>query len=338
MANTIDIAIQIMKGLDAKETGMFQRDGCFYIVSEKGFAQITFGLYPEIKQDRWEKGELTGFYKDYAQMAIVGREKEYPNNILFGPGEKQYFEPIVFKDDYFLFSLEKMANIAKKLSKNKEDNKIRIVEHGYRYHSHKHGYAVDGTDVELVGAWTAEKENYLKAIKEKENYFLEDFREYLNANADIDYKKLQQFTLLTPNICMHFPLNGDLFRKESDGSKLDAWTTTSSLEEKSRDAPFGTILRRLELPYKAKESPFRNYIKVNALENEIKTEEDYKKFEEYQKVVQSEIALVKGVQPSIEEIIGKLNTQFNRRNASEIENHKAFQKRLDESKRKEGNN
>ncbi len=219
-AYAVDAMIATVRGVGDSEPVFFQRNGCFYVASPQGFGRMSYGLSlspqnPENKRYMTELPEIEN------SQDLTIREGEGLNEKLrLKESELERTRPLIMHEDSGeSFSLESMANLAKALQKIGDDGNIRLVSHYTSYHSHKHGYAADGTDTSLDGARVMQREKYLEIMRSREDGFFEGLlkatKEQLGRvyeSSSISYMMPQgrvvhipDVLIATPNVMAAFP-------------------------------------------------------------------------------------------------------------------------------------
>jgi hypothetical protein len=237
-----------------------------FVASEQGFGQVSYGLQTRPrKRDKYDK-ELPEILE--SEDLVIRTIKDD-----FGCGrkqvmlkkEKQYVVPTLFGPDDNRFTLEEMMKTASALQKLPDDKKIRMISHGERYHSHKHGYACDGIDVWVDSGRVMDRERYLELVRMNETKLLEAISslekfEQGNIHAHTDFYseynrlKFPKCAIITPNVLVSFPRGGRL-----------SGTNSGTSEWSSNQTHFnGNVIEYGEFEGAHRESPFNFYITLNS--------------------------------------------------------------------------
>ncbi len=261
MAQTVDAVIQIMKDLSSQAPVLFHRDCYLYVVSEEGFGQVRTGVLAmnvetltsvigsKIPKDKFNAltnygtrcPTLHDILEQFPDSGIVenalikgGRERK------FKQGHAKHFEAIVHDWDHTCFTLEQLAATATALRALGDDGKIRFITHGTSYHSHKHGYAADGTDVFVGNALVMDRGLYLKLVRDADARIRERMcaigtqqSQRDSFSEDIIYNQEstpQQGLVMTPYALLHFPTGGGL-QTCSNERIPDSWDPQKDLTD-----------------------------------------------------------------------------------------------------------
>lgn len=321
MNYVIDIVSKAVERLGAP-TSTFQRDGMLYIVSPHGFGQVNYGLrtqpQPEHRKDEPEFPEILESHDISASEKL--KTQEAPR-----------LKPILFGEDSTQFSLEALATTAAQLAQTPDDGKIRMVQHGSRYRSHKYGYAMDGTDVWLDSARVMDRNRYFELMRQNEDTLLanlaqhkariENKEQYRGMRGDVvaNYGRehLPSGVVMTPHLIALFPRPGNL---TPYASPKNSWSAESPLEAQFMEChPIDT----------ESETPFRMHLILN---NAHIIAANAKEFTEKSDALAGaharDIAAIGSAAPDIEQYIAKLTAVHQDVCGAEIAYWKDFRERL----------
>ncbi len=260
----IDALIETIKKISISGPVFFQRDEEFYAATPYCFGKIGFGLSTTENTRGWN-----GFDKEFPEIGaseniIIGENKSRENEKTeFKKGERDYILPLVFNiDSMGDANLNTISDITSKLKELPDDGKIRMISHDFRYRSHKHGYACDGTDIWLSEARVMDRENYFELMREKEEKFFEALKtkneHFLNGAYMISTSypqggkpvKIPDSMIVTPNIMLTFPRLGIIDYHNRDQS----WDNKKDL---GKERPIYSAISTYE------KSPFLAHLTLN---------------------------------------------------------------------------
>jgi len=322
----VDFVLGVMKSLSLSEPVLFQRNGALFVASEAGFGYVTPGLrmIPEEIRE-WEKREQPREIIESAELPIKYVKEDGVTVRQKIKGEESYLSAICFGPDSETFSLKDISATVERLAKLRDDGKIRMVSHDSRYHSHKYGYASDGTDVWLTAARVMDKKLYLDIMRQREDEMLEKL-DGLKINdremrsEDIYAKaSIPRGIILTPNIQVCLPV------REKITARFDqeTWAEKSELQEE----------RRKELPSTYHESPYGITLSLNVVHTLSQTTEEYRamrtqtigNLDRELQAVEAHMAIAEGV-------IGRMNQIHNAVGAKNIASMSRIRKPLKKDK------
>lgn len=238
MVYAVDFVLNIMNEISSSEPVLFQRDGSLYIASAEGFGQVNCGLrtMPE-KIQQWEQREQAPEIKESTDAVL----RRLEGKLVFKKSEKPYINAIAFGPDDQVFSLESIAKTARELKNLPDDGKIRMVNHESRYHSHKYGYACDGTDVWVMTVRVMDQERYLDLVRQKEDKLIramgdikvEDRHDFERIYTDFQFPDC---VILTPFMQVSLPRSGRIERDVS------SWTEKTHLHSDYDSNRHGSLL------------------------------------------------------------------------------------------------
>ena len=328
-AYAVDVMIAAVRAISGTEPIYFQRGG-FFAVAPNVVGKLSYGLSltPENpNNERWRE-ELPEIVA--SEDAFEGKKEGRK----IKSSEVDYFKPLVFHEDSGgEFSIKSInEGLKDQLSKLKDDGKIRMVDHYSQYHSHKHGYACDGSDIFLTEARVMSREKYLELIRKDEEEFLEYISKEENdlrkvySDSEVRYMssspvRIPDVTIITPNLMASLPRLGKLNLDE----RKQGWTIETDLSG-------GTSYRDIE---STNESPFSISVKYN-----IKsiTAKDGKQLDMEVKSSLSpltkELDAFRSVMPRIENYLGRINSAHNLGCGKKIEEHRRFLLVLEKEKKK----
>jgi len=265
----------------------------------------------------WEGRKQSPEIQD-SQDIITQWIGDYNQKPLFANGEEKYLKPIMFGEDSESFNLEEITKAAQELSALPNDNKVRMVLHRSGYHSHKHGYAMDGIDVYLVAARVIDKNKYLESVRAKEEKLinlLERSGEQTEERITNLYHNIQfpDCIIVTPYIKVSLPREGTLGLH----NEADPWTTRMEMINYANNLG-GSILnfRNINTYH---ESPFGIHLDLNYVK--LSEEQGSSLMPEIKRIRKLQDQQVEAVVSSIEnaqEVIDRLNAVHNRVYASDI--------------------
>ena len=168
----VDTVISVVNELSNTPPVFFQSNEEFYAITPDCFGKVSLGLSLVSNGRNDELPEIIASEDIIIKEKDKSRRSRENEKTKFKKGEKKHILPLVFGvDSGVVFSLESIANIASNLGKLPDDGKIRLISHYNQYHSHKHGYAADGSDTWLSAARVMDREVYFNLIKQKEDKF-----------------------------------------------------------------------------------------------------------------------------------------------------------------------
>ena len=317
-AYAIDAMASTITSISNESPFFFQRDGSFYVVSTCGYGKLSYGLSirpenPDKHSWKRELPEIIDSDNIIIQMSKNSHE-DANEKTQFKNGEKPYVAPLIFnRDSNGHSSLEEMANIAKSLKVLPDDGKIRLVSHSQLYHSHKYGYACDGTDTWLDDARVMNRDRYFELIRVIEDKFFETLldrnekaivRAYAESNVSFSDGrpiKIPDTFIITPNIMLTFPRFGAL----DFHNPLTTWMADSDLSE----CPVYNRINQIE------RSPFAFYCMINRKMIEAQTANSFEEgMSQSIKSISDDLAGANTAMPLIESFLEKINEAHNRTN------------------------
>ena len=170
MAFSVDAAVEVLKTIDKSYQGhsgifAFQRDGQLYLVGKKAVAVVDAGV-PCCYMNMINHDDTLDSYID---NPFRGKSETVNEHGRIVKSEAGRFELLCRDSDGENDSLENILNIGNKTNeKFPDDGRIRMISHGERYHSHKHGYSVDGVDVSVTDARVMIRKEYFDLIRMQE--------------------------------------------------------------------------------------------------------------------------------------------------------------------------
>lgn len=266
----VDVVVDLITKISSSPVVYFQRDGSFYVASAQGFGRVTPGLniYTEELVDCERKTVLI----DGTTSIVTWVGEEHNQRPKYSKGEQERLKPIVFGPDDNGFTLEDVTKAAQELANLSDDKMIRIVSHGSRYHSHKHGYAADGIDVWVRDASMMDRATFLELLRKQEEKTyarLQEIAEFNPQGKGVNKKgveeqkqrmykealgRVPQGVLITPHLLAVLPIYG---RMHLHRSEPDSWNNTTRFEM-NPDRRFGTEVDTY------RENPFNIYVTLNA--------------------------------------------------------------------------
>ncbi len=323
MTYAIDSLISIMRNLSSSEPVMFQRDHKFYVASKEGFGQTETGLrtWPlsDAEKEQFESyGKNTPgnqYFLEYCEqwrksnrhiyellesddliLAFEGKGFLYPKPIL-KEGELPYIEPIMFRHDDNAFALEEMVKVAEQLETLPDDGNIRMISHssGYR----RHGYGVDGIDVNVEGARAMNREHYLQLMRQKEDNIYQDMIDrapnvikHLQISTPLEFPDC---VIITPYLMFSFPRPGRIGYSGFEG--WDAHTR------------FGKEMMRYKEFSQYLEAPFGARIRINAVDlaDLADVADDFSQAKEiYKSIISKQLDVIDSEMEKINQLVDKL--------------------------------
>ena len=247
-----DFVYNVLEKISSSKPVYFERDNILYIASDKGFGIISPGL---------------GIGTKDAVDSFTNRSGNNSNEeSIFNESDAPFFQAISFGPDTTSFTLEEITKRAEKLSKLTDDGKLRMISHGSGYHSHKFGYAADGTDVWVKDAKTIDRSTYLDRINNAFDKTPSDLAE-LGKLKDREtirdaYKRvlIPKLLIMTPYIIVSLPQNG---RLNFGTHQPDSWTDQTELSINYEGNNAGSILHSDEIDT-MEESPYTINLKLNS--------------------------------------------------------------------------
>jgi hypothetical protein len=335
MDYAVDIAIAIMNKIaerSGKAPVMFQRDSTLYIASPQGFAQVTVGV--ELEPRREER--FTPKRENPIPTDAICR-RDNVDKLRFIKGEKPYISAISYGPDTDAFTLEEIAKAAERMQELPDDGKIRMILHDSQYHSHKYGYAADGTDVWVQKANVMCREDYLTLVRGQEKKAAEELEALAENAAKIDdreratkmYERLLKNSpdciVLTQNMLVSLPRRGVL---QLHRDEPDSWTMQTRLEENWNSHGHGGILH-----YRDVNTYDENLFAVNIVMNsrEMRTATKESMSEARTKILQAqskELDAVLASMEAVERYLGRLNRVHNIACAENLERRREMRRSI----------
>lgn len=215
-----EIAYKIMDEMSEMKPVIFHRDGNLYFSTEKGFVVMRGVNMYDDDHLPYEMRKLHGEKPEAIRLS----SNSLLNDGKIKKAQLKRFKPLVYGPDDSHFTLEDITNAARELSELKDDGKIRIIHHESRYHSHKYGYAADGTDVFATIARVMDKNLYFSMMRHKEHEIFnifESLRDEVNNSEHsfeleqriskrFDSFKMPDCSIVTKDILVSFPRKGYL--------------------------------------------------------------------------------------------------------------------------------
>lgn len=212
-AYAVDVMVDTVRHITRHNPSLFQRDSAFYAVTPAGFGKVSGGLSlttqnPEQKEWRCGLPEIT----DSVNVLLQRGKENYQSTFI--EGERERFLPLIFHtDSYGRFSLESMASTAIALSQLPDDGNIRMIGHIISYHSHKYGYAADGSDTWLTAARIMKCSRHLDIMRAREEQFLQALKsgdEKLTKEVydSTGLVRVPNVFIITPQLMLTFPRKG----------------------------------------------------------------------------------------------------------------------------------
>jgi len=318
----IDVMVSTVSALSShKQPVLFQRDGEFYAFTPYCFGKVSLGL--ATNENNPEKHK---FVKEFPEILaseniILSKTERENEAAKFKKGERAYILPLVFNVDRGgESSLESMAVVFAKIKKLPDDKKIRMIAHDFQYHSHKHGYACDGTDIWLNSARVIDKEQYLDLMRAKEEEFFRAFGETDSRLLEYAYMqstdspqggkpvKIPDSVVVTPNIILTFPRPGVLNYHERDQS----WNSKTDFSGEHMPVYGGVSTYN--------KSPFSAHLILNRRIMQAQTPEELDKLtsEVIVKISEDFVGLREAM-PQIESFLSRINNAHNSHFAKSVQ-------------------
>ncbi len=326
----VDTLIDTVRAISKTEPVYFQRDGSFYAATPDGFGKLGYGLClrPQNPEKATWRQELPEIVASENILVKLADENELTK---FRRGERTRTRPLLFnKDSCSFMSLESMATTVALLKKLPDDGKIRMIGHSTSYHSHKFGYAADGSDVWLGVARVMKRKTYLEMMRTKEDELIESLTQNgLRAAERIYEDKTYTFAngrsveipdvwVITPNIMLTFPREGRLDYHDRDQS----WRADSDLNRRNLPEYFGIKMYD--------ESPFTYSLVINRKVINGRTRQDFgRQTTKSLNRLGDELAGVATTLPRIQLFLKSINTLHDQICHEKIEWRKSLSKRKD---------
>ena len=164
MAFSIDAAVDVLGIVDRPtlegHSGIFafQRDNQLYLVGRKAVAVVSQG----IPCSYWIG------HHDETLDSYIPRPFEQ-KGVTTDDSEREYLALLCRNPDGDRNTLTELLQMGKKVHEEfPDDGRIRMVDHGENYHSHKYGYAADGIDVFLADARVMIRSEYFDLMRARE--------------------------------------------------------------------------------------------------------------------------------------------------------------------------
>lgn len=267
--------IDTVRRISGEEPVIFQRDGRLIAASRNGYGIVNYGLPTDFtdweRRSDYKKDEPEPEARKYSFRVRVRAEDPGRSSNLAGDDDiLRYFQPLIRNPDGCGITIEDMAILARDYSKLPADGRTRMVNHSSGYHSHKHGYAVDGIDVVPTLGRTISMEKYLELMERTEEDILERintefgeirgskhrtpdafdvYGDYCNSRLVV----LPDAFVLTPNLFVSFLRPGKLNTHKENVNHWDRSTEIST----GPDVYF-------RLPGSYEESPFKMNVTINS--------------------------------------------------------------------------
>jgi len=327
MVYAVDFVLNVMKELSSSEPLLFQRDGSLYVASTDGFGRVDYGLLKEpstIQQWRGQSEERQKFLDIAGSTDAIIRwqENEFGGNKpVFQKDEEPYIQAIAFGSDTNTFTLKKVTKAAQQLAELPNDGKVRMVSHGSNYHSHKYGYAADGTDVYVLEARVMDKEKYLGLVRKEEDKLIGLIGDMERASEAYGRLKIPDCVIVTPYLMVSLPRSGRLHLRRDEP---DSWTQDTIMGLNYRGTTRGSILEHNTI-IACIESPFDVNVVINAKSLQGANEEGLKSSgEELLAKVTEQLSAVTSSMPLAQKFIDRMNATHNNVCAPNIQQRKDF--------------
>jgi len=317
--------INCVGDIGERDPVIFQRDRRLVVASCDVFGVMDVGLPTDFR--RWEeRGEYRKNDPEPAARKYsrpVGWTVKFPgmDSTLEGDeGDLMYFQPLVSDPNGFGVSIEDMNGLVGRCRKLIDDGNVRLLDHSSRYHSHKGGYACDGTDVVPVNGRVMPKDRFLKLIRREEEEFFNGMRDTVRiskgrnsyssriySNYDnIRNVALPDAFLLTPHIFASFIRRG--LPNFEDAGLLTTFGQRWERGSKLDTSP----MVRFDLPCENSSSPFGMNVVLNPIFMRERNAEGFSKSRRFFKLfVERELDAIEGATHKIESTIGELNEIHN---------------------------
>jgi len=307
-AYVVDFVLGVMQSLSLTSSSkpvLFQRDDALFVASRDGFGYVTPGLRttPE-KIESWERRNQSREILESMNI-ITGTREGREEDCEYVVGEEQRISPILTGPDSSLFSLKDMFKTVLKLSSLEDDGKIRMVSQSNSYHSHKHGYACDGTDVWVNSARTMPREKYLDIMRQREDELVKRLADLEGVSEDnLEFARRQiaipQGVIFTRNLKVSLPIDTPIIFEY----RRDSWTETTELGKRMGDGP---------LPPTHNESPYSIVTRLNTAYSQTQTAGEYKTMRaQTMGAIDRELLALEEHMDKAEEIVKNINDVHNK--------------------------
>jgi hypothetical protein len=169
MVYSVDAAVEVLRTIDCpfqEHSGIFafQQDNQLYLIGRKAVAVVDGGIPCSNYLSNHDET-----LDSYISQPFRGKSEVMDEKRRIVKSEAKFFLPLVRDSDGERSTLEDLLKIGEMARKeNLDDGRIRMVSHGTRYHSHKHGYAVDGVDVSVTDARVMLRHEYFDLMRMQE--------------------------------------------------------------------------------------------------------------------------------------------------------------------------
>ncbi len=332
--------IDTVRRISGQEPVIFQRDGRVIATSSAGFGMVNYGLPTDFRdwegRQDWEKDKPEPEARKYSRPVTLEVASPGRSSTLQGSdSELRYFQPLIINPDGGGITLAEIGNVTKAYSELPADGQVRMVDHSSWYHSHKYGYAADGTSVAPTVGRVMPIDKFLELLGNTEDSIFANIEEQFGRLKGVDGRSpesirvygdycnfgsvhLPDAFVLTPNVFVSFLRNGTPNMRE----KSNNW---------SRNTELGTFpYVNFDLPDSFKTDPFGTAVTINSQRISARDAKSYRAeqgriLEETAKELEAVEATVKGIEP----IIARLNAFHNELFSSNIDFSKRLRERVE---------
>ncbi len=254
MKNVVDIAVSAMTKLGGNERPqMFQRGTSLYLVTPKGYAQLTYAPQAHLHSQGFPSPEISREYEELkrrAKSALLKdqpKDREKPNEFL--SGEAPYFDAMAFRMErggfcgsVSCFTIDDLAKAANDLKRLPQDGNIRVTNYVSREHD-------DGRTGRVFtdSAWVMPQEAYLEMMREREKRMIAELRRVKDPYHGQPFSRVPSCMILTENLMAGFPRGVFLTCFDNRKTGKETWTRESSPDSIT---PYFEEVYMTESPYK----------------------------------------------------------------------------------------
>jgi hypothetical protein len=340
--HAVDVLMHLMNLLSGGKTQCYQRNGAFCVVAPNAFGQLNQGVRTHDYQS-WERKQKKRSPELEASFSVIEDKG-------ITPSWKGRFDPILYGADAMCTSLEAECKTYGLLRADaeKQDPKrhslframgiddgqpvIPLISHDSRYHSHKYGYACDGTDVWVSSARVMDLKKYLTFLRQFEADYLKaisgmKLRDHYErgesyAHSVQDGLRLPTAFVLTPELMISLPLSATLRNEQGKLSSTNYWTPENTLSTGDSQYNCG-MFANFRYPSTHDELPFGIHVYTNIGRGAFITQNGCRTLAQYLAEQQRQFGIVEAQMPVLQPWLGTLNSAH----------HKACQTEIDEYKR-----
>lgn len=310
---SIDAVVEVMEVL-SKPTRYdprimaFQRDGRLYLVDREAVAVIDSGL-PCSYKNRMQDHTLDRYIDNpsFSDKSLLSEEGK-----IIDESEKKYFDALSFSEDGRGIKFKDFFDTWSILNNDfKDDGKIRMIDHNIGYHSHKHGYAMDGVDVWVDDARVMMRNEYFDTIRMNElrrrDRIGQDNRDAPGESS------LHGVAILTPYAVLSFPFYANIEFNDSYEKELRMESNLA-----------GDVVKFNKKVWR-EESPYNFHIHLNPSYIKTSSKEDFS--DHYKSLLERINNLKDCYTPKVQAVINEVNSLHNEAYKEDIKGYKKIRKK-----------